>query len=376
MLYHARMGGAEQVFISHSSSDTRIADALRRLLIEAGIGARRIFYTSAHGTGVEAGHDFVREIANALTTSSLAIPIITPAFLSSTFCAYELGAIWGGGLNSFPLLVPPVTAKDLHGVLTGIHVERLDQPGALDTLLDRLPLTSETRCSTAAWGEAKTRFLNDIAPALARLQAQPQASPEGVAPSLPENLPEPIRSAVRGIYAELVAYKRDLKYALDVLDVSPSNMTARLQLSFTLVSLSDRTQRVPLTFTPGRPARNYRGRVGEAEIDTSHPDVRIGRGLALSARLEPEVALPVAFSADVTWGIPDSNHFSTYMPSIDFELALNYPENALTFVVVPLTPDMVPPRRSLGRELYRFERSALPYQGFMVFWQHRDERAM
>lgn len=97
------MSGRCHVFISHSSVDEEFARALTRTLTESGLLAdEQVFCTSVDGFGVPPGVDFIATIRHHLEQTTVALPLITPAYLESRFCGWELGALWAAGKRMIP----------------------------------------------------------------------------------------------------------------------------------------------------------------------------------------------------------------------------------------------------------------------------------
>jgi hypothetical protein len=93
------------VFISHSSQDQTLAEALIELLKSAtGLVANQIRCSSVDGYRLPAGvntEDRLREEVNA---TKVVVGLITPHSLLSHFVMFELGARWGGRLYLAPIL--------------------------------------------------------------------------------------------------------------------------------------------------------------------------------------------------------------------------------------------------------------------------------
>ena len=151
------------VFISHAAVDKPLIDDFKSMIQEAvGINPTEIFYASSVGSGIPAGMNFVEYMAQRMREAGAVISIITPAYLDSTFCLRQLGAVWySTGKNFFPLCIE-VDYDELQATLTGIQVPRLDQRAALTDLLQRLCTYAEQPHSAAACTEAADRFLSKL----------------------------------------------------------------------------------------------------------------------------------------------------------------------------------------------------------------------
>ena len=84
------------VFISHSSVDKALADAIVALLrLTMLLRPEQIRCTSVEGTGLAGGVRFEDRLREEIAASRVFIALITPALLRSHFSLFELGARWG-----------------------------------------------------------------------------------------------------------------------------------------------------------------------------------------------------------------------------------------------------------------------------------------
>lgn len=101
------MADSGKLFISHAAVDKQMAEALVELLrLGADLPRDRIFCTSVEGTKVASGRNSGNVIRDTLVEAPLVLQLITPAFLTSTFCMWELGGQWALARDCFPLVVP------------------------------------------------------------------------------------------------------------------------------------------------------------------------------------------------------------------------------------------------------------------------------
>lgn len=129
------MGGGpkSRVFITHSSLDRDLANHLvEALRLGAGVAPERIFCSSIEGYGVKVGSDFMQYILQQLQDTDLVVPLITPAYLDSVFCQWELGAAWVREVKMFPIRVEPVAHSELPAPLQHVHVAELTDAGLND----------------------------------------------------------------------------------------------------------------------------------------------------------------------------------------------------------------------------------------------------
>ena len=128
-----------RIFISHSSKDKTLA---RRLVqsIETRIDVQptEIRCTSVKGYKLPVGVDTARKLKKEISHAEAVIGIITPHSMKSTYVLFELGAAWGLGIPTFPLLAKGAKTKDLPGLLKGLNVARLTKRSETMQTLDDL----------------------------------------------------------------------------------------------------------------------------------------------------------------------------------------------------------------------------------------------
>lgn len=159
---------ADKAFISHAAADAPLISELveQLVILGSGISENKIFYTSRAATGVPAGFDFRQYIRDEVAEAKIVVAVITPSFLASGFCMSEVGAAWVLAHDFFPLAVPTLDRAELTGVLPGLHVPRMDEDGALDSLNERLCSAMGVTPKASQWGPRKATFeamLDDLA---------------------------------------------------------------------------------------------------------------------------------------------------------------------------------------------------------------------
>ena len=152
-----------RVFITHSSIDQALAEALvDALRLGTGLAADRIFCSSIDGTDVPSGDDFLTYIRDQLQATTLVVPLITPAYLDSLFCMWELGAIWSRGIKMTPIRFDPVTPSLLPELLRHRNVKPLGRP-ALNAVATAITGQMSVQLNQDLWSRNCDRFL-EIAP--------------------------------------------------------------------------------------------------------------------------------------------------------------------------------------------------------------------
>ena len=90
-----------KVFVSHSSIDKELVDALRELLTAAFSDEVEIKYSTASvaAGGIAAGQSWLEWIHHQIRDSDLTIALLTPLSRSNPWLIWEAGAVSGLGLS-------------------------------------------------------------------------------------------------------------------------------------------------------------------------------------------------------------------------------------------------------------------------------------
>jgi len=123
------------IFISHSSRDIQVGDALLRLLKDAfGLRSNEIRFTSHPAYGLSGGADPGKTLRQEVVSSQLVIGIITAESVESQYVLFELGARWGADKPLVPLLAGGARVADLPKPLTS-HALTCDNEESLLRLI-------------------------------------------------------------------------------------------------------------------------------------------------------------------------------------------------------------------------------------------------
>jgi len=124
------------VFISHSSKDATLAEALIDLLRSAlGLPANEIRCSSVDGYRLPVGVNTESKLREEVNAAKVVIGLVTPSSLASSYVMFELGARWGASLFLAPLLAG-VTPNELSGPLALLNVLSADNESQLHQLLE------------------------------------------------------------------------------------------------------------------------------------------------------------------------------------------------------------------------------------------------
>ncbi len=138
--------GGLLIFISHSSKDAELAQALIDLLrTSLGLRADQIRCSSVDGYRLPVGVNTEDQLRNEVNATKAVIGLVTPSSLQSSYVMFELGARWGAKSFMAPLLVG-VQPSDLRGPLSLLNALSANNEAQLHQLLGniserlRLPL--------------------------------------------------------------------------------------------------------------------------------------------------------------------------------------------------------------------------------------------
>ena len=88
------------VFISHSSTDTRWAEQIRQWLSGDG---HKVFLDSHKGDGIRSGDDWQPRLFERLRWADAVVCVVTPSYFASPWCAAEIGAAQALGSEILPV---------------------------------------------------------------------------------------------------------------------------------------------------------------------------------------------------------------------------------------------------------------------------------
>ncbi len=116
------------LFLSHSSRDKDLADALLDLLCTAlHIRKKDCLCTSVDGARLAVGATTDKELKFYINNVPAFLSLITPESLASTYVLFEMGARWGLGKYHAPLLANGASLRDPLKSLNALFLDHEDQ---------------------------------------------------------------------------------------------------------------------------------------------------------------------------------------------------------------------------------------------------------
>lgn len=148
------------IFVCHATSDAALAGAFVSLL-KAGLEIPRssIFCSSLLGHGITPGEDWRAFIRLRLQSSGLGVLLITPALIESSFCGFEIGALWALGTPILPLRHPLVPSDKIPDVVHRLQYVGLRDRASLTGLLDKFSRFSTVVPDSGVWVREIDRFM-------------------------------------------------------------------------------------------------------------------------------------------------------------------------------------------------------------------------
>jgi hypothetical protein len=116
------------VFISHSSQDEKLAEALGNFLREAlSLKPERIRCTSVPLFGLRGGARTESQLRTEIIEAKCFLALITPASVRAPWVLIEIGARWATNKQLTPLLAKGALANSLKGPMTSLNALRCNE---------------------------------------------------------------------------------------------------------------------------------------------------------------------------------------------------------------------------------------------------------
>lgn len=153
------------IFLSHATADTKLAEKFLRFLVEAiGVREKEIFCSSVEGHGIPLGDDFNDYMKNSIQSPKLVILLMTPRYMESWFCLMELGAAWSQSHYTLPIVVPPIefgAVSSTLGLKQGWSIENEDKLNALREMVNSAGIELHD-VSPTTWDKKRTQWKSDL----------------------------------------------------------------------------------------------------------------------------------------------------------------------------------------------------------------------
>lgn len=125
------------VFISHSSRNEQLARIVIEVL-EAALPGIKIRCSSVDGYRLDAGGKFEGLIRSEVLLSRMLLALITPESIKSDYVLFELGARWGVGLWTIPLLANGATALMLPGPVSQLNALNCTSAPQMHQMIEKI----------------------------------------------------------------------------------------------------------------------------------------------------------------------------------------------------------------------------------------------
>lgn len=140
-----------EIFISHSSKDSIVAECLIDLL-QRGLNLRSdaIRCTSVNGYRLPGGASTDEILRREVKESRIFLGLVTPHSVQSAYVLFELGARWGAGLHFMPLLASGADSTFLKGPLSGFNALDCGSEEQMHQLIDDIGRLLSVKASSPA----------------------------------------------------------------------------------------------------------------------------------------------------------------------------------------------------------------------------------
>ncbi len=154
--------GAIRVFISYSRRDMEIADRLMEALDSEG------FQVTIDRRDLPYGEEWLKELGDFIAEADTVVALVSPAFLASKACHWELGQVRDANKRLVPVVIEPVANEDLPETIGKIHL--LPAAGAFSFELHLKALVTALN-TNRQWIKEHTRLANHARQWIARGRA-------------------------------------------------------------------------------------------------------------------------------------------------------------------------------------------------------------
>ena len=156
--------GARSIFISHSSKDKELIEMFVEKVLRLGIGVPidNIFCTSIETMGIKNGDDMRDHIRQNILGCDMALLMISCAYLESSICLNEMGAIWSMPIPNVNVFIcPGCQLPESIGWLYEVRkADMLCNKQTLDQFYETLTTEYGIERKVTDWGIQRDSFLN------------------------------------------------------------------------------------------------------------------------------------------------------------------------------------------------------------------------
>lgn len=143
------------IFISHQESDSKLAKALRELLVSGmKLEDKRVFNFSDADLGLGVGDRIDKGLLDALKQSRLIVALVTHNYLRSSWCMFELGAASALDKRVIVMRDKQIPDQSLRLNLSGLIMLDLANSDSVDSLTD----TIAEELKLSAWKEREDSY--------------------------------------------------------------------------------------------------------------------------------------------------------------------------------------------------------------------------
>src|SRR5215475_2855812 len=160
---HTRNSDAIRVFISYSRQDLLTADRLVSALEDEG------FTVTIDRRDVPFGEEWLRELTDFIAGCDTVVALVSPAFIASKACNWELGQVRATNKRLVPVVIEPVQIEDLPEAIGKIQL--LPAQGAFN-FEQHIKALSETLNTDRQWIKEHTRLADRARQWIVRDRAQ------------------------------------------------------------------------------------------------------------------------------------------------------------------------------------------------------------
>lgn len=128
-----------RVFVSHPSGDKALAGRFVRAIEEGmEINPCEIRCTSLTEYAPKLGLRVSTKLREEIENADVVVGLVTPKALKSSYVLFELGAAWGKGKLTFPLLAKGVHLNRLPELMKELNVENLSSTEGVERVIKDL----------------------------------------------------------------------------------------------------------------------------------------------------------------------------------------------------------------------------------------------